>query len=99
MAPASSVGKRLGSPSAPRVVGETEDFAVVSKPAHLLVHPTKPTGEATLLSWLQYERPGGFWALAQRLDRETSGLLLAAKTPASASELGRLIEQRRVEKE
>ena len=99
MTTASAGGKRPSPPSAPRVVGETEDFAVISKPAHLLVHPTKPTREATLSGWLQQERPGELGALAQRLDRETSGLLLAAKTAAAASELGRLIEKRQVEKE
>jgi 23S rRNA pseudouridine1911/1915/1917 synthase len=37
--------------------------------------------------------------LIHRLDRETSGLVLAAKNPEAAGELGRMVEKRHLEKE
>ena len=71
------------------LVAEGEDWLVVSKPAHLLVHPTRPGGPVTLLDHLRgllaYECAcGGQVSLVHRLDRETSGLLLVAKTSAAA---------------
>ncbi len=71
------------------IVAEGGDWLVVSKPAHLLVHPTRPGGPVTLLDALRgllaYEAAnGGQVSLIHRLDRETSGLLLVAKTAAAA---------------
>ena len=63
---------------------------MVSKPPGLLVHPTKPGGPVTLLDLLrlllacELASAGGQVSLIHRLDRETSGLVLAAKTPAAA---------------
>lgn len=83
----------------PPVILETNpDFLVVAKPPDLLSHPTRPDGRPTLLGWLQEKFPGEFLALANRLDRETSGAVLAARSPESASQLGRLTMQRRIEK-
>ncbi|HSI83719.1 MAG: RluA family pseudouridine synthase [Candidatus Methylacidiphilales bacterium] len=82
-----------------RILAECEDFAVIEKPPQVLVHPTKPTGEPTLLSWLQEKRPGHFWSLVQRLDRETSGLLLAAKSTETSSALGKILMARELYKE
>ena len=70
-------------------MSEGPDWLVVSKPPHLLVHPTKPGGPVTLLDGLRellaYEiANGGQVSLIHRLDRETSGLLLVAKTAAAA---------------
>jgi 23S rRNA pseudouridine1911/1915/1917 synthase len=74
------------------------DFLVVAKPADLLSHPTRPDGAPTLLGWLQEKFPGEFMALANRLDRETSGVVLVARTPEAASELGRMTMRREIEK-
>lgn len=72
-----------------KVVAEGADWLVVSKPPHLLVHPTRPGGPITLLDLLRdllaYEIAcGGQVSLIHRLDRETSGLMLIAKTADSA---------------
>ena len=62
----------------------------MSKPPGLLVHPTKPGGPVTLLDLLrellagELASPGVQVSLIHRLDRETSGLMLIAKTPAAA---------------
>lgn len=90
-----SCGVEAAAPSPPsffpiHVVAEGADWLVVSKPPHLLVHPTKPGGPVTLLDLLrellacELASPGSQVSLVHRLDRETSGLVLVAKTPAAA---------------
>jgi 23S rRNA pseudouridine1911/1915/1917 synthase len=82
----------------PVLLETNPDFLIVAKPADLLSHPTKPDGAPTLLGWLQEKFPGEFVALANRLDRETSGVVLVARSPEVASELGRLTMRREIEK-
>jgi len=65
----------------PTIITQNVDFMVVAKPPDLLSHPTKPDGKPTLLGWLQEKFPGEFVALANRLDRETSGTVLVARSP------------------
>jgi 23S rRNA pseudouridine1911/1915/1917 synthase len=72
-----------------QILDETEDFLAVDKPAGLLVHPTKPGGPRTLwdglCELLGYElATGGRVSLVNRLDRETSGVLLVAKHAQAA---------------
>lgn len=71
---------------------------VVDKPPHLIVHPTRPDGADTLLTRLEQLRPNQFLALINRLDRETSGLILVAKTREAASSLGKQMMQREIKK-
>ena len=87
-----------------RLVAETADYAVIDKPATLLVHPTKPDGPRTLWDELKnlfaFELAnGGQISIVNRLDRETSGLLLVSKTAAAARQFGLLMQQQRVMKE
>ena len=87
-----------------RILDETEDFLVVDKPAGLLVHPTKPGGPATLWDGLRellgYElATGGQVSFVNRLDRETSGILLVAKTARGARAAGIAMQQGRIRKE
>jgi len=65
------------------IIDETDDYLVVDKPPFLLVHPTKPDGQPTLWKELRellaFEiANGGQVSLVNRLDRETSGLVLVA---------------------
>jgi 23S rRNA pseudouridine1911/1915/1917 synthase len=83
----------------PRIVAEEPGFFVVEKPAHLLSHPTRPDGKPSLLGWLQEKFPGEFVALVNRLDRETSGAVLVARTPEAASRLGAMTMQRLIHKD
>ena len=78
-------GRRISIP----IVAEGSDWLVVGKPPHLLVHPTRPGGPVTLLDHLRALlacelASGGQVSLIHRLDRETSGLLLVAKTSEAA---------------
>ena len=86
------------------LVAEGADWLAVDKPAHLLVHPTKPGGPVTLLDHLRrllaYELAcGGQVSLVHRLDRETSGLTLVAKTAAMARWLSLALTRGQVGKE
>lgn len=72
-----------------RILGETEDLIAVDKPPFLLVHPSKPGGPVTLWDHLRellaYEIAGGGQvSLVNRLDRETSGIVLVAKNASAA---------------
>lgn len=86
------------------IVDETTDYVVVDKPPFLLAHPTKPDGPSTLWKELRdllaFEiANGGQVSIVNRLDRETSGLVLVAKTKAAARQFGLAMEQRRIRKE
>jgi 23S rRNA pseudouridine1911/1915/1917 synthase len=87
-----------------KVIAETDDYIVVDKPPFLLTHPTKPGQNATL--WKQLREllafeiaNGGQVSIVNRLDRETSGLVLVAKTNAAARRFGLLMQQQRFHKE
>src|SRR5437899_128069 len=75
------------------IIDETHDYIVVDKPPQLLVHPSKPSDAVTL--WTELRRllafeiaNGGQVSVVTRLDRETSGIVLVAKTAAVAREFG-----------
>ncbi len=70
----------------------------MAKPPHLLSHPTRPDGQPSLLGWLQEKFPGEFVALVNRLDRETSGTVLIARSPEAASKLGTMTMNREIHK-
>lgn len=86
------------------VLYEDEAVLVVDKAAPLLTHPTGDKNEPTL--WhgvrelLAYELAcGGQVSLVNRLDRETSGITLIAKTAEAARELGKAMQLRLLQKE
>ncbi len=82
------------------VVFEDESLLVVNKPAGLVVHPGAGNTTGTLMNGLLHQVP----ALAElpragiihRLDKDTSGLLLVAKTLLSHTALVRLLAERKV---
>jgi 23S rRNA pseudouridine1911/1915/1917 synthase len=87
-----------------RIVAETEDYMLVEKPPFLLIHPTKPDGTPTLWAALRellaFELVnGGQVSIVNRLDRETSGLVLIAKNLPTARRFGRAMERRQIAKE
>jgi 23S rRNA pseudouridine1911/1915/1917 synthase len=64
----------------------------------LLSHPTRPDGKPTLLGWLEARFSVEFVALVNRLDRETSGTVLVARSAETASRLGAMTMQRQIHK-
>ncbi len=82
---------------------EDDDVAVVNKAAPLLTHPAQLEHEASLWQGLQqlycYDLAvGRSLSLINRLDRETSGIVLVAKHHEAASFLGRAMQQRLMKK-
>lgn len=87
-----------------RVLYEDDGVLVVDKAAPLLTHPTGEKNEPTLWHGLHellaFEvATGGQVSLINRLDRETSGITLVAKTQEAARELGKAMQARLLHKE
>ena len=84
------------------VVLEDEHLLVVDKPAGLVAHPAGPGERTTLAHGLlalgaaggDPARPG----LVHRLDRDTSGLLVVARSDEAHARLARMIRERKVER-
>ncbi len=79
------------------IVYEDDDIIVVNKQAGLVVHPGFGNFDGTLLNgiaWHLKDMPGfdpndASIGLVHRIDKDTSGLLLIAKTPDAKSNLGK----------
>lgn len=87
-----------------KVIEESDDWLVVDKAAPLIVHPTNRKDEPTLLGGVEqllaFEIENGACpAVVNRLDRDTSGLVVIAKHRQAASQLGSLMENRQIHKE
>ena len=82
------------------IVHEDEGLLVVNKPSDLVCHPTKGDVYSSLISRARlYLGEGVRPHLINRLDRETTGLVLIAKKPEIALELRRIWEDRNVQKD
>jgi 23S rRNA pseudouridine1911/1915/1917 synthase len=95
-----------------QIIHEDADLLAIHKPSDLVCHPTKGDEYSSLISRarIYLERKNSAagikkpWLtvtphLIHRLDRETSGLVLIAKNPEAARELGKVWETRTVSKE
>ena len=86
-----------------RIVHEDEHLLVVDKPAGLVVHPAPGHATGTLAHGLlavgveggARERPG----IVHRLDRDTSGLLVVARSQEAHGRLQDLVRRRELERE
>ncbi|MCL2220164.1 MAG: RluA family pseudouridine synthase [Chitinispirillia bacterium] len=88
------------------VLYEDEFFAVINKPAGLVVHPGNGNADGTVVNALLYRfgsqvssgsdvcRPG----IVHRLDKDTSGALVVAKTDAAHTKLAELFSTRTIKK-
>jgi 23S rRNA pseudouridine1911/1915/1917 synthase len=85
------------------IVYEDDHLIVVNKAVGLLVHPSRSEKSGTLTNGLAYHfwqttgsaiRPG----LVHRLDRNTSGVIVIAKTPRAHRTLSKHFRERRVKK-
>src|SRR5580765_8478016 len=67
------------------VVHEDTDLLVINKPAGLVCHPTKGDAFSSLISRVRLHLgDGANPQMINRLDRETSGVVLVAKDPTTA---------------
>jgi RluA family pseudouridine synthase len=91
-------------PFAERVLYEDDDLLVLDKPAGWLMHGDRPE-EPTLLAYaLEYLRQSGFTsdctpAFVHRLDKETSGVAVLAKTKEAVRSLNRQLKFKKIHKE
>jgi 23S rRNA pseudouridine1911/1915/1917 synthase len=88
-------------PAAPRIVWEDEHLLVVDKPAGLVVHPGAGHATDTLVDALagkvaggDPDRPG----VVHRLDRDTSGLIVLARSEHAHAALSELVRARAFER-
>lgn len=89
----------------PKILFEDEQVLFVDKPAGLTTHPAHE-GDISLVDWViayyppiiqvgeSLLRPG----IVHRLDKDTSGVLVIAKTERAFSELKRMFQDREIEK-
>jgi 23S rRNA pseudouridine1911/1915/1917 synthase len=88
-------------PEVPRaidVLRADPEFYAIEKPAGLPIHPTARYHYATLTAVLRERFPDEKLEVCHRLDRETSGVLLVARTRDAGPRLKRAFARRRVDK-
>lgn len=93
------------------VIFENSDLLVISKPSGIVVNRAETTAQHTIQDWVDlhiqikdkyknsrdtdfYERSG----IVHRLDKETSGCLLIAKTPSAFDSLQKQFKERSIKK-
>lgn len=79
------------------IIAEDEDFLFIDKPAPLPCHPGGIYLHNTLWGFLRQTYPAV--SFVNRLDRETSGIVIAAKNTEAAAHAGRLMAERGIDKE
>ncbi|HUK83683.1 MAG TPA: RluA family pseudouridine synthase [Verrucomicrobiae bacterium] len=82
----------------PRAIFEDDDLLVVDKPAPLVCHSASRPDHPTLANWLR-EQGLDTPRMINRLDRETSGLVVVAKNERAAKLLGKQVLRRQIEKQ
>jgi 23S rRNA pseudouridine1911/1915/1917 synthase len=85
------------------IIYEDDDLLVINKPAGLVVHPAAGNWNGTLLNALLYYSPKlaeiPRCGIVHRLDKDTSGLLVVAKTLEAQTSLVRQLQARTVKRE
>jgi 23S rRNA pseudouridine1911/1915/1917 synthase len=87
------------------ILFEDEHLAIVNKPAGMVTHPAPGNWESTLVHALLYhlkdlsgiggkERPG----IVHRLDKDTSGLMVVAKSDIAHGKLSTLFKERNLDR-
>ncbi len=85
------------------VVYEDDELLIINKPVGLVVHPGSGNWQGTLLNALLYYAPKLEFVpragIVHRLDKDTSGLLVVAKTLVAQTNLVRQLQERSVKRE
>jgi len=96
-------GQWVAEPIALDVVYEDVTLLVVNKPAGLVVHPAAGHAQGTLLNGLLHHCPSLLnlprAGIVHRLDRDTTGLMVVAKTPEAQTSLVRQLQARTVSRQ
>lgn len=85
------------------IVYEDEDLLIINKPAGMPIHPSQGNYDNTLanaLAWYFQQQSVSFtYRCINRLDRDTSGLLIVAKHMLSACILSAMVARRDIHRE
>lgn len=85
------------------IVYEDEHLLVINKPAGLVVHPAAGNHDGTMLNALLHYAPELVHVpragIVHRIDKETSGLLVVARTLTAQADLVQQLQERSIERE
>lgn len=85
------------------IIYEDESLLVINKPAGLVVHPAAGHGSGTLLNAVLHHCPDlasvPRAGIVHRLDKDTTGLMVVAKTLAAQTDLVMQLQERTVSRE
>jgi 23S rRNA pseudouridine1911/1915/1917 synthase len=104
--PAPEPSALIAEPLALAIIFEDRDLLVIDKPAGMVVHPAAGHGTGTLVHGILHhcpdlegiggeKRPG----IVHRLDKETSGVLVVAKTARAHNDLAAQFRTRAIQKQ
>jgi 23S rRNA pseudouridine1911/1915/1917 synthase len=91
----------VAPPPEPEIAWQDEHLLVVDKPAGLVVHPGHGHAQGTLVHALAGKIAGGEPGrpgIVHRLDRDTSGLMVVARSEESHARLQELVRERALER-
>ncbi len=102
VAPTTAASSEQAEDIALPVVFEDEHLLVIDKPAGLVVHPGSGNWSGTMMNALLHHAPSlaevPRAGIVHRLDKDTSGLLVVAKTLAAQTDLVRQLQARTVKR-
>lgn len=105
VAPPEPVSELVPEPIPLDIVYEDEHFLALNKQADLIVHPARGRWTGTLVNGLvnygkKWSMAGGNWrpGILHRLDRNTTGIMLVAKSEEAHWRLARQFENRTIQK-
>lgn len=81
------------------ILYEDEYLLAVNKPAGMAVHPSKKLQDDTLAGRILYHRYPMVFRAAGRLDKDTSGVVISAKSQVVSAKFFHLIRDRKMDKE
>ena len=81
------------------ILYEDEYLLAVNKPPHMAVHPSKKLQDDTLAGRILYHRYPMVFRAAGRLDKDTSGVVICAKSKFVSGQFFHLIGQHKIQKE
>ncbi len=105
VAPPAPVSELIPEPIPLEIIYEDEHFLALNKQADLMVHPARGVWTGTLVNGLvhygsKWSKAGGEWrpGILHRLDRNTTGVMLVAKSEEAHWRLARQFEDRTIQK-
>jgi 23S rRNA pseudouridine1911/1915/1917 synthase len=105
VAPPEPISELIPEPIPLEIVYEDEHFLALNKQANLMVHPARGVWTGTLVNGLvhygqKWSQVGGNWrpGILHRLDRNTTGIMLVARSDEAHWRLARQFETRTIQK-